>query len=236
MWAALRCTPSRSRRVPGPRLLCGNFASFKAGSSGSGLKKKKSGRPVAAKQGKIGDIIKKEHYWQEHPGCVGLKIITHTHTHAHKGRQRKICTFTIMYTLGISLCYANKLAQMASLLHFGPKNKRSPLVTPGNKMRVLPFPASVVSLVNKNRFTKRVAGVFFSIFFSFFKSRFHTHIQLYCFWAASLLCLFCLFFFQSKASTHTAKYESVTFCLTQGLKKKNSQKSKNMQKNSCGSP
>lgn len=144
-----------------------------------------------------------------------------SHTHAHKERQRKICTFTIMYTLGISLCYANKLAQMASLLHFGPKNKRSPLVTPGNKMRVFQFPASVVSLVNKKQIYKTCCRsfLFYFLFFSFFKSRFRTRIQLYCFWAVSLLCLFCLFFFQSKASTHTAKYETVTFCLTQGLKK-----------------
>lgn len=130
---------------------------------------------------------------------------------------------------------------MASLLHFGPKNKRSPLVTPGNKMRVLQFPASVVSLVNKKQIYKTCCRsfLFYFLFFSFFKSRCpvpHSYSAILLPSSFSLMPFFVCFSSRVKPLTHTAKYETVTFCLTRGLKCFFSQKSKNMQKNSCGSP
>lgn len=129
---------------------------------------------------------------------------------------------------------------MASLLHFGPKNKRSPLVTPGNKMRVLQFPASVVSLVNKKQIYKTCCRsfLFYFILFYFFKSRCpvpHSYSAILLPSSFSLMPFFVCFSSRVKPQ-HTQQNMKLTFCLTQGLNFFFSQKSKNMQKNSCGSP
>lgn len=190
MWAALRGTPSRSWWFSGQRLLCGNWTSqtWKQEYAAPAWKRK-WGRPMAAKQGKISWFIKLACYWQESP-------------HA----QSEGWTQTITNTMGILICYAKMLAQMACTT-LDLKRKPVPLF-PGNKVRARQFAASLVSLVNKNiyKMCRRKSLLCFVFLFVVFVGACSPLVfKLFCFWTWFACFAFLFVCFSSRVYPQTTE-------------------------------